>query len=259
MSKFRELRDQDVDTLEIENDNSIAEEPYIVGLDDSGEYVVKHRQTGQLLNSSDFHTENFSYYEGADYYTVNSGDDFSFFEKYEGNYVNGKREGTGKYSAIDIDAGQLSLDFEGTFVNNLPSQGKLKFNENGQFVTTIKGFFVNGLPDETKKCEVKYRVFNNGKKVEAHTMIGFVSFRDVNGMLPTFIRDNLNSNKPYNLIHAYFMHGFKVTGTKQTKIYQPSLPIEYGIFTSHGKNISKLGGMRSKKSLNHKRKHSRKN
>jgi hypothetical protein len=245
MASFREMRDRDVtgqsyeDTSDEEplDEEQQFDEPYVVGLDKSGEYVTKHRNTGKLLNSSDF-----PHYDEEDYFDVNSGDNFAFFENYKGQFVNGKREGTGKYTAMTIEDGQSTLDFTGQFVNNLPYEGELKFTNNGEFVTTINGFFVDGLPDETKECEVVYR-----KGREEIRMKGLISFRNQKGELPRDIGVTLTSNKPYNLLHIYLSYLFKVSGTKQT--YPP---IETGVFSSRGEKVL-LGGMRSKKRSNYKR------
>ena len=243
MSSFRELRDADVTSQQVED---IVEhnEPYIVGLDEIGNYVSKHRDTGRLLNSPDS-------------YSVNSGDGFSFFEVYEGQFVNGKREGRGKYSAMDIDAGQSTLEFKGLFENNLPVKGKLTYNENGQFITTIKGFFVNGLPDETKECTINYRIYQNGQKKEENIMRGLISFRNDDGVIPHYITP-VSSNEPHNLLNLYLNNAFKVLGTRQNKSFPtPTVgPIENGVFNMHGEKISSVGGNRSKKRSNYKRRHS---
>jgi len=161
MYSFRELRDADVTDQQVE-DSVEYNRPYIVGLDERGNYVSKQRDTGLLLNS-------------PDYYNVSSGDDFGFFESYLGQFSNGKREGNGKYSALDIGDGMSTFEFTGQFVNNLPVECELEFMENGHYYITINGFFVDGLPDETKECEVLYRVYQNGEKKEETVMKGFIS------------------------------------------------------------------------------------
>ena len=226
MSSFREMRDRDVTDHEETSQEEQFDEPYVVGLDESGEYVTKHRDTGELLNSSD----------DEDDYDVNSGDDFAFFENYKGQFVNGKREGRGKYTAMTIEEGESRLEFTGQFVDNLPVEGELKFSNNGEFVITIDGFFVDGLPDETKECEVIYR-----KGREEIRMKGLISFRNQKGELPRDIE--VTSNKPYNLLHIYLGYPFNVSGTKY----------ETGVFSSRGEQISLLGGKRSKKRSNYKR------
>jgi hypothetical protein len=244
MSNFRELRDADV-TGEHVQDIVEHNEPYIVGLDESGNYVSKHRDTGVLLNSN---------------FSVNSGDGFSFFEVYNGNFVNGKREGDGKYNALDIYYSQNTLEFKGLFENNLPVQGKLTYTENGQFETTIKGFFVNGLPDETKECIIIYTIYENGEKKDENTMRGLISFRNDKGVLPDYITP-LTSNEPDKLLNLYLNNTFKVTGSRQHKSYPaPTVDsIEKGVFNMDGEKLLSLGGNRSKKRSNYKRRNSHKN
>lgn len=245
------------DNRDVESAVDKSTEPYIVGLDETGNYVSKHRDTHNLLNSTDIHLKSpdASFYDGADYYNTTSGDDFAFFESYEGQFVNGKREGKGKYTALDISSGQSTINFTGLFENNLPVEGTLEFLENGQFKTTIKGFFVNGLPDETKECEVVYIEYQNGKMKNKNVMKGFISFKNENGVYPRDLEGKLSPNTPDNLLDVYLSFGFKVTGIRQT--FPP--PTEVGVFSSHGEKLSSLGGARSKKRSNHKRKHSHKN
>ena len=226
-------------------------EPYIVGLDETGNYVSKHRDTGELLNSMDIHSAKPS----AINYSTFSGDNSAFFESYEGQFVNGKREGMGIYGVLDVSEGKSTIEFEGIFENNLPTEGKLTFMENGQYYTTIEGVFVNGLPDETRECKVTHRIMQDGKTKEEIIMKGFISFRNEKGVYPQNLEGKLSPNQPYNLLDVYLSFGFKVNGTKQT--YPP--PTEVGVFSSDGKKLSSLGGARSKKRSNHKRKYSHKN
>lgn len=244
MSSFGELRDADITGEQVDNS-----EHYIVDLDDSGNYVSKHRDTGLLLNS---------------HFSVNSGDGFSFFEIYNGNFVNGKREGDGKYNALDISDSQLILEFEGLFKNNLPVEGKLTYIENGQFMTTIEGFFVNGLPDETKECVIIYTTYQNGEKKDENRMRGLISFRNDKGFLPDYITP-LTSNEPDNLLNLYLNlylnNTFKVSGSREHKSYPPPTvdSLEKGVFKLDGEKLLSLGGNRSKKRSNYKRRNSHKN
>jgi hypothetical protein len=234
MSSFREMRDPTYDDQRYEetSDEEQFDEPYVVGLDESGEYVTTHRDTGELLNSSDLSGD-------EDDYEVDSGDNFAFFENYKGQFVNGKREGRGKYTAMTIEEGESRLEFTGQFVDNLPVEGKLKFTSNGEFGITIDGFFVNGLPDETRECEVVYR--KNRKEIK---MKGLISFRNQTGELPRGIE--ITSKKPYNLLHIYLSYPFYVSGRKLETD-------ETGVFSSKGEKISLSGGRRSKKRSNYKR------
>jgi hypothetical protein len=255
-TKFRGYLEDNLESAKLDNQDDAYEstEQYVVGFDQTGNYVSKHRDTGKLLNSTDIHLERpgSENYEGLDYYETTSGDDSAFFESYKGQFVNGKREGMGEYEALDIGEGESSLKFTGLFENNLPVKGTLKFMENGQFYTTIMGVFVNGLPDETKECDVVYSVYQNGKKKEETKMKGFISFRNESGVFPRDLESKLSPNTPNNLLDVYLGFGFKVTGTKQ--FYPP--PSEFGVFSSHGEKLASLGGMRSKKRTNYKRKQS---
>jgi hypothetical protein len=248
---------------DVERDDDSQPELYIVGLDETGNYVSRDKKTGKLLDSESLLIEKgwqpdwvrFFGPGGTDAYKTTSGDNFAFFESYDGQFVNGKREGNGVYKALDISEGKSTLEFVGFFENNLPVSGTLKFSENGQFHTTINGVFVNGLPDETKECEVVYSVYQNGEMKNKNVMKGLISFRNEKGVYPRDLEGKLNPNQPYNLLDVYLSFGFKLTGIKQT--FPP--PTEVGVFSSHAEKLSSLGGARSKKRSNHKRKYSHKN
>jgi hypothetical protein len=230
-----------------------SDELYVIGLNEAGEYVSRDKKTGELLDTGILLSENIHYAKKAEdfIYKTTSGDNSAFFEVYEGSFIDGKRHGHGKYTAMDISFGQSTIDFTGIFVNNLPKEGTLKFMENGQFNTSIKGFFVNGLPDETKECEVIYTQYHFGEIKSKTIMKGFISFRNEKGVFPRDLEGKLSPNTPYNLLDVYLNFGFQLTGTRQ--IFPP--PTDVGVFSSHGEKIS-LGGTRSKKRSNHKRKQS---
>jgi hypothetical protein len=277
-----------------------SDQQYVVGLDSKGEYVSKDTKTGKLLDSSALLKEKgrspfdgMVWWEGIDQYTTFTNDGSENFQKYEGQFVNGKREGRGKYTALNINKGHFTLTFDGNFKNNLPVEGTLKINiwnvepggvgdgwgdgEDG-YSWKIKGFFVNGLPDETKNCEViysrfvlwdldrdtmlspraqlNYKLWSN--LVYRTKMIGKISFEKI----PQYTTKLLDNNKPDKLLEFYIknMNYFFNLDGRSHQIYPPYQPTKVGVFNSSGlhKTKASLGGQFSKKRSNHKTKQSHK-
>jgi hypothetical protein len=228
-----------------------SDELYVTGLNEAGEYVSLHKDTGRLLNSSDFFDkENFSNYFGDDFYHVKVEHDMAFFDEYNGQFVNGKREGDGKYMAMDISFSQDTLTYEGEFKNNLPhGEGKLTLQLGNSYLTEITGYFINGLPDSTKNALIKYNEY--GSLPKKFKMSGLISY---SASTISKILSLLDSNKPYNLINVYADYGFEVSGTRKLKTYEP---LQTGVFDNRGQKVESSGGKRSKKRLN-KRRHSHK-
>ena len=235
----------------LEDNLDESNEPYVTGLNEAGEYVSQHKDTGKLLNSSDFYEiEDFSHYLGDDFYYVKVEHDMALFDEYNGQFVNGKREGDGKYMVMDISYSQDTLTYEGEFKNNLPhGKGKLTCQLGNSHLTEITGYFIDGLPDTNMNAIIKYNEY--GLFPKKYKMSGLISYSTSD---KSKILSLLDSNKPYNLIRVYADYGFEVSGTRKLKTYEPS---QTGVFDSRGQKVESSGGKRSKKRLN-KRRHSHK-
>jgi len=213
---------------------------YFTGLNEDGEYVSRHKDTAELLNSSDL----------DDVYHVKVEHDMALFDEYNGHFVNGKREGDGKYMVMDISFGQDILTYEGEFKNNLPNgKGKLTCQLGNSYLTEITGYFINGLPDSTKNAMIKYNEY--GQVLKKYKMSGLISY---SSETISKILSLLDANKPFNLIRVYADYDFEVSGERNLKTYER---LQTGVFDSRGQKVESSGGKRSKKRLN-KRRHSHK-
>jgi hypothetical protein len=208
---------------------------FVTGYDEKlSQYVTKDKKTGELLNSDNSHIE--------------TGDDFAFFEIYDGPVVNGKREGLGQYKVMDISEGQSNLEYLGNFHNNLPhGEGILELSENGQFITKISGYFVNGLPDPSKTSSVIYKQ-RGSNIIKINKMEGTIVFDKKN-----FNKNKVNPEHPYLLLDTYLSSGFEVTGTNELTVITNMNP---GVFSQRGEKIEAEGGRHSRKRNNHKKRNS---
>lgn len=189
-----------------------------------GEYVSK-----QLLNGQ---------------HVVNVDNNDYDFVQYDGDFVDGKREGQGIYSQLNIYEGQIDFEYNGDFSNNLPEgNGVAIWVENGSIVYTIEGNFVNGLPDSTQPCTVTVEYLQiepstaPARKKTMTVMVSHVSFEK-----PT-------SDSPNNLLDIYWQGVFELKGMMSD---ENDVSIN-GVFDIHGNILSQTGGRRSRKLINKKK------
>ncbi len=173
----------------------------------------------------------------------------SDFVQYDGEFVDGKREGEGLYSQMNIYEGQIDFEYNGDFSNNLPEgKGVASWIENGSIIYTIEGDFVNGLPDSKVPCTVTVEYLQGessmvpASKKTMTVMVNHVSFEK-----PT-------SDSPNNLLDIYWQGVFELSGMMSD---ENGVSVS-GVFDIHGNVISQKAGRRSKKSINKKKRNSQK-
>jgi len=203
---------------------------YESGFDaDLGSYVSK-----QLLNGN---------------HIIKIDNNCSDFVEYDGNFVDGMREGEGLYSQMNIYEGQIDFEYNGDFSNNLPQgKGVASWVENGSIIYTIEGDFVNGLPDSKVPCTVTVEYLQGessmapASKKTMTVMVSHVSF------------EKPNPESPDNLLDIYWQGVFELSGIMSD---ENGLNVS-GVFDIHGNVLSQKGGRRSRKLINKKKINSQK-
>jgi hypothetical protein len=229
MTDHPEEHDEEEDCIE-DDDESNDEEQYESGYDaDLGSYV-----STQLLNGQ---------------HTIQIENSDSDFVQYDGEFVQGVREGEGVYSQMDISAGQIDFQYEGEFYNNLPhGKGVATWVENGIVVYIIEGDFVHGLPDSKQPCTVTVEYIpTETSMVPAAKKTMTVMATHVSAEKPT-------SDQPNNLLEVYWQGVFELSGMMSDETGAEVT----GVFDIHGNVLSQKAGRRSRKSINKKKKHSQK-
>jgi hypothetical protein len=172
--------------------------------------------------------------------------DYDYVE-YEGEFVNGIREGLGIYYQINLIDGQIDFKYSGDFYDNLPNgKGIASWNENNLVMYSIEGDFVDGLPDPTQLSTVIVEYVATEKtpavKKTMIVKVNHISF------------EKPDSTNPNTLLDIYWQGVFELTGLMND---QDGVNTN-GIFDIHGNVLSITGGRRSKKIINKKKKQSKK-
>lgn len=166
------------------------------------------------------------------------------FVQYEGEFVNGKRDGFGIYNQYSNNYVPVNFTYDGEFSNNLPEgHGIAQWSEESVSYT-IECNFVNGLPDSTQPCTVtvEYMATENTPAIT----------KTINAFVKHVSFEKPDNNNPNNLLDIYWQGVFELSGimTDDTGVSVT------GLFDIHGNVLSQQGGRRSKKILNKKKRNS---
>lgn len=182
-------------------------------------------------------------------HTINIENNGYDFVQYDGNFVDGMREGEGSYSQINIYEGQIDFEYNGDFSNNLPEgEGVASWVENGSIVYTIEGNFVNGLPDSTQPCTVTV------EHLQAEPSMATASKKTMTVMVSHVSMEKPNPDSPDNLLDIYWQGVFELSGMMSD---ENGVNVS-GVFDIHGNILLQKAGRRSRKSINKNRRNSQK-
>ena len=169
--------------------------------------------------------------------------------EYDGEFVDGMREGEGLYRQMNIYEGKIDFEYNGDFSNNLPEgKGVASWVENGSIVYTIEGNFVNGLPDSKEPCTVTV------EHLHATPSMAPASKKTMTVILSHVSLEKPNPDSPNNLLDIYWQGVFELSGLMSD---ENGLNVS-GVFDIHGNVLSQKAGRRSKKSINKNRRNSQK-